>query len=127
VAKVFLGLANRNLVNAFNVFLCLASATRLLSVALSGVSSVSLWNWDAIATKRWAQATSRSRVGQTFARFLRHSVHAFGVTTPRPRFLFDTLGATAVGKLGVLAPAEDGADVPGAAAGMLPPGPLLTT
>jgi len=32
-----------------------------------------------------------SSIGVTFALFLRHSVHAFGVTIPRPRRLFELL------------------------------------
>lgn len=40
-------------------------------------------------------------VSLTLARFLRHSVHALGVTTPRPRRRFEDVVGTATAAEGV--------------------------
>ncbi len=55
----------------------------------------------------------------TFARFFRHSVHAFGVTTPKPRRLFAT--PCALAEEGPEIETAEAGDGPGAVAGCLPP------
>lgn len=60
--------------------------------------------------RRVRKGQSRNRIGvrNTLARFLRHSVQALGVTTPRPLRLLDAAALeaeAAVGGLGV--PAEE--------------------
>jgi hypothetical protein len=57
---------------------------------------------------------------RTLARFLRHSVQAFGVTTPKPLLLLDTPCEV---KLGPEVEATDEGERPGAAAGSFPPVP----
>jgi len=54
----------------------------------------------------------------TLARFLRHSVHAFGVTTPKPRLLFVTPCRLPVDGPG--ADETEEGDGPGAEAGCFP-------
>lgn len=85
---MFFRLANGELVHTFDA-------------ALSGTSSTGDL---AIALKRERKSASRTRNGrlwqwQTLTLFFRHSLHAFGVTTPSPRLLLDAASSIFVDNL----------------------------
>jgi hypothetical protein len=84
VTEVLFRLTNRYFVYTFDVLLRFASAAGFVSVTLRGRTTVSF----ASCCQHRKGGGVYTRGARTFARFLRHSVHAFGVTTPRPLFLF---------------------------------------
>lgn len=100
-AKILFGLADGDFVDTLDVLLGLAASAGHLAIALGKHARGEISGGLFVSMDKGR--TDRQTDGRTFARFLRHSVQALGVTTPRPRRRFEgaAAGRAADGALGV--------------------------
>jgi hypothetical protein len=85
VTKLLFRLANGNFVYALDVYLRLAAAAWLPSIALDRTDMLA-------RTRNYGTAALCAYEGLAFVRFLRHSTQALGVTSPRARLRLDPRG-----------------------------------